>query len=83
MEFVAREGGLDWLLAGRCPFGGGTSRRGSKGPFRICAIPNADFFFLRQVPDASPSLVFHVGLRKPQQGRHLCTQAFRRAWRCL
>jgi len=74
-----REGGLDgcWLPL---PFGGGTFSPRVQRPSPHLRDPNATFF-LRQVPDASPSLVFHVGLRKPQQGRHLCTQAFRRAWR--
>lgn len=45
MEFVAREGGLDWLLAAVARSGAETIAEGSRASLRLCANPHCGLFF--------------------------------------
>jgi len=45
MEFVAREGGLDWLLAAIARSAAELVAEGSRAPLRICANPQCGLFF--------------------------------------
>lgn len=45
MEFVAREGGLDWLLAAIARSGAEIIVEGERAPVRRCANPNCGLFF--------------------------------------
>jgi len=45
MEFVAREGGLDWLLAAIARSAAELVAEGPKAPLRICASPQCGLFF--------------------------------------
>ena len=45
MEFVAREGGLDWLLAAIARSAAELVAEGPKAPLRICANPQCGLFF--------------------------------------
>jgi len=45
IEFVAREGGLDWLLAAVARSGAETIAEGSQARLRICANPQCGLFF--------------------------------------
>jgi len=45
MEFVAREGGLDWLLAAIARSAAELVAEGQKAPLRICANPQCGLFF--------------------------------------
>jgi predicted RNA-binding Zn ribbon-like protein len=45
MEFVAREGGLDWLLAAIARSAAELVAEGSKAPLRLCANPQCGLFF--------------------------------------
>jgi predicted RNA-binding Zn ribbon-like protein len=45
MEFVAREGGLDWLLAAIARSVAELVAEGSKAPLRLCANPQCGLFF--------------------------------------
>jgi predicted RNA-binding Zn ribbon-like protein len=45
MEFVAREGGLDWLLAAIARSAAELVAEGSRAPLRLCANPQCGLFF--------------------------------------
>jgi len=45
IEFVAREGGLDWLLAAIARSAAELVAEGAKAPLRICADPQCGLFF--------------------------------------
>jgi len=45
VEFVAREGGLDWLLAAIARSAAELVAEGPKAPLRICANPHCGLFF--------------------------------------
>jgi predicted RNA-binding Zn ribbon-like protein len=45
VQFVAREGGLDWLLAAIARSAAELVAEGSKAPLRICANPQCKLFF--------------------------------------
>lgn len=45
IEFIAREGGLDWLLAAVARSGAETIAEGSQACLRICANPQCGLFF--------------------------------------
>jgi predicted RNA-binding Zn ribbon-like protein len=45
IEFIAREGGLDWLLAAIARSAAELVAEGSKAPIRICANPQCGLFF--------------------------------------
>ena len=45
MEFVAREGGLDWLLAAIARSAAELLAEGSRAPLRLCANPQCGLFF--------------------------------------
>jgi len=45
MEFIAREGGLDWLLAAIARSAAELVAEGPKAPLRICANPQCGLFF--------------------------------------
>src|SRR5260370_26491866 len=45
IEFVAREGGLDWLLAAVARSGAEIIAEGARARLRICANPHCDLFF--------------------------------------
>jgi predicted RNA-binding Zn ribbon-like protein len=45
MEFVAREDGLDWLLAAIARSAAELVAEGPKAPLRICANPQCGLFF--------------------------------------
>ena len=45
MEFIAREGGLDWLLAAIARSAAELVAEGVKAPLRICANPQCGLFF--------------------------------------
>jgi len=80
MEFIAREGGLDWLLAAIAR-SARNCRRGPKAPLRFAPIPNAGSSSTQVARMAA--VVFHVGLRKPQQGLPPFARRIPCAWGCL
>lgn len=45
LEFVAREGGLDWLLAAIARSAAETIAEGASTPLRVCANPSCGLFF--------------------------------------
>jgi predicted RNA-binding Zn ribbon-like protein len=45
IEFVAREGGLDWLLAAVARSGAEIVAEGARAPLRLCANPQCGLFF--------------------------------------
>jgi predicted RNA-binding Zn ribbon-like protein len=45
IEFVAREGGLDWLLAAVARSAAELVAEGAKARLRLCANPNCGLFF--------------------------------------
>lgn len=45
MEFIAREGGLDWLLAAVARSGAEIIAEGSRASLRLCANPHCGLFF--------------------------------------
>lgn len=45
IEFIAREGGLDWLLAAIARSAAELVAEGSRAPIRICANPQCGLFF--------------------------------------
>ena len=45
IEFIAREGGLDWLLAAIARSAAELLAEGAKAPLRICANPQCGLFF--------------------------------------
>ena len=45
MEFIAREGGLDWLLAAIARSAAELLAEGTKAPLRVCANPQCGLFF--------------------------------------
>jgi predicted RNA-binding Zn ribbon-like protein len=45
MEFIAREGGLDWLLAAIARSAAELLAEGPKAPLRVCANPQCGLFF--------------------------------------
>jgi predicted RNA-binding Zn ribbon-like protein len=45
IEFIAREGGLDWLLAAVARSAAEIIAEGPKAPLRLCANPHCGLFF--------------------------------------
>src|SRR6266852_24649 len=45
LEFIAREGGLDWLLAAVARSGAEIIAEGARAPLRLCANPHCGLFF--------------------------------------
>jgi len=68
LEFVARESGLDWLLAAVARSAAEIIVEGAQARVRICANPCAASFSAI-TRDPSAALVLHGCLRKPQQSR--------------
>ena len=71
IEFVARESGLDWLLAAVARSGLDVDRRGSRRPPSGVCQSHLRPFLLRRLANPRAALVLDVPLRQSQQSRRI------------